>query len=200
VKGLDDNLARLFSYLEETGQMENTVIIYTSDQGLMLGEHDYIDKRWMYEESMRMPLIIHYPKKIKAGIRADLIVNNTDFAPTMIEMAGGTAPAYMHGKSLKKLLIEGKVPDHWRDATYYRYWMHLMHHTIPAHFGIRTKEYKLIFYYGLPYDTTKIGTKSMPWMTTSYTIEKTPVAWEFYDLKKILPKAIIDRAILLMKK
>ena len=184
VKGVDDNLARLFRYLRETGQMENTVIIYTGDQGFMLGEHDYMDKRWMYEESMRMPLIIHYPKKIRPGRRADLLVNNADFAPTMIELAGGKAPGYMQGHSLGSLLLDEELPANWRQETYYRYWMHMMHHDNPAHFGIRTKDYKLIFYYGLPYDQQVLGTPSMPLKENSFAIEQTPAAWELYDLRK----------------
>ena len=184
VKGVDDNLARLFKYLEETGQMDNTIIIYTGDQGFMLGEHDYMDKRWMYDESMRMPLIMHYPKGIRPGQRADLLVNNSDFAPTMIELAGGKTPEYMQGYSLKSLLLDGKTPENWRKETYYRYWMHMMHHDNPAHFGIRTKDYKLIFYYGLPYNQEVLGTPSMPWKENSFTIAQTPAAWEFYDLRK----------------
>ncbi len=184
VKGVDDNLARLFNYLKETGQMENTIIIYTGDQGFMLGEHDYMDKRWMYDESMRMPLIIHYPGGIRPGQRADLLVNNADFAPTMIEMAGGKTPEYMQGSSLRSLLMDGKIPENWRQDTYYRYWMHMMHHDNPAHFGIRTKDHKLIFFYGLPYDQEVLGTPSMPWKENSFTIEQTPAAWELYDLRK----------------
>ncbi|MFY0598192.1 MAG: sulfatase [Cyclobacteriaceae bacterium] len=184
VKGVDDNLARLLKHLEESGELENTIIIYTGDQGFMLGEHDYMDKRWMYEESMRMPFIVSYPKGIKPGRRSDLLINNSDYAPTMLALAGGRVPDYMQGKSFASLLTEEKEPENWREETYYRYWMHMMHHDNPAHFGIRTKDYKLIFYYGLPYDMEKIGTKSMPWKENSFTIEQTPAAWEFYDLSK----------------
>jgi uncharacterized sulfatase len=99
VKGVDDNLGRLFDFLREQGMWENTVIIYTRDEGMMLGEHDYIDKRWMYEESMRMPFLVHYLEGIKPGSRSDLLINKTDYAPTMIELAGGTVPEYMQGLS-----------------------------------------------------------------------------------------------------
>ncbi len=184
VKGVDDNLARLFAHLRETGEMDNTIIIYTGDQGFMLGEHDFMDKRWMYEESMRMPFIVYYPKAMKSGFRSDLLINNTDFAPTMIELAGGQKPAYMQGESFSSVITENKNPAGWRDYTYYRYWMHMMHHDNPAHFGVRSKDYKLIFFYGLPYDLSKIGTPSMPWKENSFMIEQTPDAWEFYDLKK----------------
>jgi arylsulfatase A-like enzyme len=182
VKGVDDNLARLFAYLKKADLLDKTIIIYTSDQGMMLGEHDYMDKRWMYEESMRMPFIVRYPKLVKAGgVNSDLI-NNTDFAPTLLELAGAKAPDTMQGRSFAPAL-EGKPLTDWRTATYYRYWMHLMHHDNPAHFGVRTKDYKLIFYYGQAEKETTYGKLSMPWKKeTSYRIEPTPAAWEFYDL------------------
>lgn len=166
VKGVDDNVARLFKYLEDEGIMDNTVIIYTGDQGFMLGEHDYIDKRWMYEESMRMPLLVRYPAMVKAGSHCRELVNNTDFAPTMLELAGIQAPDYMQGRSFLPML-SGRVPSDWRQATYYRYWMHMAHHDNPAHFGIRTKTHKLIFYYGLPAQGKE---------------NATPPGWELYDM------------------
>lgn len=182
VKGVDDNLKRLFDYLKKEGLWENTVIIYTGDQGMMLGEHDYQDKRWMYDESMRMPFIVHYPKMIKSGSKTDLLINNTDYAPTMIELAGGKTPAFMQGKSFIRTL-EGKPETSWREATYYRYWMHIIHHYVPAHFGIRTKEYKLIFYYGKHY-LPESEFKNFYWANNYKGIEgNTPAAWELYDLK-----------------
>ncbi|WP_066631579.1 sulfatase family protein [Labilibacter marinus] len=186
VKGVDDNLKRLFAYMEEAGLMENTIIIYTGDQGFMLGEHDYIDKRWMYEESMRMPFIVRYPESVKAGIRTDAIINNTDFAPTMLELAGGQVPEYMQGKSFKSILETGQEPEDWRDATYYRYWMHMAHrHANPAHFGVRTKDYKLIFFYGKYWVDT--DDPNADWNKKSWGNDftrHTPPAWELYDLKK----------------
>ena len=168
VKGVDDNVGRLFRYLEAEGLMDKTVIIYTGDQGFMLGEHDYIDKRWMYEESMRMPLLVRYPSMIKAGSRNNELVNNTDFAPTILALAGVKTPAYMQGRSFSEML-RGSIPGDWRTATYYRYWMHMAHHWNPAHFGIRTKRHKLIFYYGLPISGKENAT--LP-------------AWELYDMEK----------------
>jgi arylsulfatase A-like enzyme len=168
VRGIDDNLGRLFKYLDDTGQMDNTIIIYTSDQGMMLGEHDYIDKRWMYEESLRMPFLVRYPAMIKPGTRTDEIINNTDFAPTILELAGVKAPGYMQGRSFVSLL-RGKTPADWPKSTYYRYWMHMAHHDNPAHFGVRTKQYKLIFFYSQNYK--KRGPKP------------TPPGWELYDMK-----------------
>ena len=183
VKGVDDNLKRLFDYLKENHLWQNTIIIYTSDQGMMLGEHDLMDKRWMYDESMRMPFIMHYPGLIPKGDQSDLLINNTDFAPTLIELAGGEVPENMQGRSFAQVLY-GKPPSDWRRETYYRYWMHLVHHDVPAHFGIRTPDYKLIYYYSEHYDSTKYGTPTMWWKDTSFTIESTPKAWELYDLSK----------------
>ncbi|WP_026210477.1 sulfatase family protein [Flexithrix dorotheae] len=183
VKGVDDNLGRLFDYLKKNGLWENTIIVYTGDQGMMLGEHDYMDKRWMYDESMGMPFIVHYPQAIAAGRKSDLLINNTDYGPTLIEMAGGQAPEYMQGKSFAKDL-KGEEMGTWRKGTYYRYWMHLIHHDVPAHFGIRTKDYKLIFYYGLPYDMNDMGKPTMTWKKNSFKVEQTPAAWEFYNLKE----------------
>ncbi len=186
VKGVDDNIKRLMDYLKEEGLLENTVIVYTGDQGFMLGEHDYIDKRWMYEESMRMPFFVRYPRSIESDGRTDAIINNTDFAPTMIELAGGKTPNYMQGKSFKSILETGEEPEDWQKATYYRYWMHLAHrHQNPAHFGIRTKDYKLIFFYGKYWADT--DDPNTTWNKKSWGNDfanHTPAAWEFYDLKK----------------
>lgn len=170
VKGVDDNVGRLLDYLLQTGELDNTVILYSSDQGMMLGEHDYIDKRWMYEESMRMPLLVRYPRLVRAGSRSDAIVNNTDFAPTMLDLAGIETPSFMQGRSVVPIL-RGSTPADWRSATYYRYWMHMAHHDNPAHYGIRTRDYKLIFYYALPLDAP--GALKQP----------TQPGWELYDLR-----------------
>lgn len=183
VKGIDDNLKRLFDYLDNAGILDNTVIIYTGDQGFMLGEHDYIDKRWMYEESMRMPFLVRYPGMVEAGSVTDALINNTDFAPTIIELAGGTVPDYMQGRSFKEVLETGQEPEEWREATYYRYWMHMAHrHANPAHFGIRTKNHKLIFYYGRYYKDLRVKANREGW-GNRYGFE-TPPGWEFYDIVK----------------
>ena len=167
VKGVDDNLKRLFEYMDETGIMNNTVIIYTGDQGFMLGEHDYQDKRWMYEESMRMPFLIRYPATIKAGTRTDAVVGNVDYAPTILDFAGIKKPIYMQGHSFKSICETGNEPENWTNEAYYRYWMHMAHHDNPGHVGIRTKQFKLIYYYGADYQG----------------INHTPPAWELYDMK-----------------
>ena len=185
VKGVDDNIKRLVDYLRTENLLENTIIIYTGDQGFMLGEHDYIDKRWMYEESMRMPFFVRYPKSIAADSRTDAIINNTDFAPTIIELAGGLAPDYMQGRSFTEILETGEEPGDWPQATYYRYWMHMAHrHANPAHFGIRTKDFKLIFFYGRYWVDT--DDPQADWNKESWGNDftrHTPVAWEFYDLR-----------------
>lgn len=166
VKGIDDNLGRLFQHLEEAGQLDNTVIIYTGDQGFMLGEHDYQDKRWMYEESQRMPFLVRYPKTIPAGQRLDTLIENVDYGPTMLEFAGAEIPASVQGRSFKSLLESGQEAADWKQEAYYRYWMHMAHHDNPGHLGMRTKTHKLIYYYGCNYDG-------------GY---QTPAGWELYDL------------------
>lgn len=179
VKGIDDNMKRIIDYLKEEGIYDNTILIYTGDQGYFLGEHDYFDKRWMYEEGMRMPFFVRFPAAVKKGSRSDLLINNTDFAPTMIELAGGEVPRYMQGKSFKRTLY-GKKEKNWREATYYRYWMHMAHYLAnPAHFGIRTKKYKLIFFYGTDYFDPP---RTEYWGSQAGI--KTPPGWEFYDLEK----------------
>lgn len=172
VRGVDDNIGRLLEHLKASGELDNTIIVYTADQGFMLGEHDYIDKRWIYEESLRMPWIIRYPARFAGGKIVDDIVNNVDFAPTLLELAGGDSQVESwQGRSFASNL-EGNTPDDWPTATYYRYWMHMTHHDNPAHYGIRTKNHKLIFFYGLPLDAKG----ALP--------EPTPPHWELYDLSK----------------
>lgn len=167
VKGVDDNVKRLVDFLRDAGQLDNTVIIYTGDQGFFLGEHDLMDKRWIYEEAMRMPFIVHWPGSVKVGSTNDWLINNTDFAPTILQLAGVATPRRMQGHSFASALRGNARPADWRTATYYRYWMHMAHNLrVPAHFGIRTERYKLIFFYGC----------------TPSGEQRTPAAWELYDL------------------
>ena len=168
VKGVDDNLKRLLDYLKQEGLYENTIIVYTSDQGMMLGEHDYIDKRWMFDESMRSPLIIHCPKVLPAGKRTDAIIENIDLAPTLMDFAGVEIPAEIQGSSFRTLCQTGTEPEGWKQEAYYRYWMHIAHHDVPAHLGIRTKTFKLTYYYGMDFRD-----RGKP---------RTPPGWELYDL------------------
>ncbi|WP_246072540.1 sulfatase family protein [Catenovulum sediminis] len=187
VKGVDDNIGRLIQTLKEIGEYENTIIIYTSDQGMMLGEHDYQDKRWFYEESIHMPFIVHDPR-IKNGPKSsDLLINNTDFAPFMLDLANQSTPDDMHGRSFKAAL-QGEQIDDWRWATYYRYWTHRQYHDVPAHFGIRSKDYKLIFFYGKGFKTGHTPYfYDQKWVKETGKLNNeiaTPVAWELYDLRK----------------
>jgi arylsulfatase A-like enzyme len=164
---LDENVGRILDFLKEEGLEENTIVIYTADQGHFLGEHGFFSKRFMYEEAMRMPLIVRYPGRVKAGsVNVDLVAN-VDFAPTIADLAGLSIPEEMQGESLVPLL-EGRTPEDWRQAIYYRYWQHLLHRDVTAHYGIRTKTHKLIYFYGQP-----LG-------MTDYPAVKP--CWELYDL------------------
>lgn len=146
VASIDDNVGRVLDYLEQEGLAENTVLVYTSDQGFFLGDHGWYDKRFMYEESLRMPFLLRYPKEVLPGSVNDDIVLNVDFASLFLELAGVPIPEDFQGKSFRQLL-QGNTPPDWRQAMYYRYWMHKAHHNVYAHYGIRTKRYKLIYYY-----------------------------------------------------
>ena len=166
VKGLDDNLKRLFDFLKEEGLYDNTVIIYTGDQGFWLGEKDYQDKRWAYDESARMPFIVRYPEKIPAGIRSDALIENVDYPALMLDYAGIDIPSDFQGRSFRSVCETGQESKDWKQAVYYRYWMHMAHHDNPGEMSIRTKTHKLIYFYGANYEG-------------GY---QTPPAWELYDL------------------
>jgi arylsulfatase A-like enzyme len=144
---IDDNIGKLLDYLEVEGIANNTIVVYTADQGYFLGEHGFFDKRMIYEESLRMPFVIRYPKKIKGGRRIDDIILNIDFSALLADYAGIEKPEYIQGRSFRKNL-EDNTPGDWRKQFYYRYWLH--HPERPAHFGIRNERYKLAFFYGQP--------------------------------------------------
>jgi len=147
VASIDENVGRLLDWLDETGQAENTMVIYTSDQGFFLGEHGWFDKRFMYEESLQMPFLIRYPNGIKAGSRSDEMATNVDFAPTFLDYAGLPIPTYMQGHSLRPLFECDAGPD-WQTSVYHRYWMHKDEfHYAWAHYGLRNQRYKLIYWY-----------------------------------------------------
>ncbi|HBN82864.1 MAG TPA: sulfatase [Clostridiales bacterium] len=171
IASIDDNVGRLYEYLNGKGILDNTLFIYTSDQGFFLGEHGWYDKRFMYEESLKMPFVARYPKKIPVGSVCDHIITNLDFAPTFLDFAGVSIPSYMQGKSAVHL-FEGFNDAIWQDSMYYRYWMHLTEHNVPAHYGIRTKRYKLIYYYGKP-----LG-------KSGCVDRETNPEWELFDLEK----------------
>ncbi len=158
IQSVDDGVGEVLDYLDRNGLTENTVVVYTSDQGFYLGEHGWFDKRFMYEESLRTPLIIRYPKEIKAGMVNDKLVMNLDFAPTFLDYAGVEIPGDMQGKSFRELLSGKKAT--WRDAVYYHYYEYPSVHMVKRHYGIRTDRYKLIHFY--------------------YDIDE----WEMYDLEK----------------
>ncbi len=148
IKGVDENVGRLLDYLERIGELDNTIIVYTSDQGFFLGEHGWFDKRFMYEECQRTPLLVRYPKAVKAGLRSDALAMNIDLAPTFVEMAGLDVPADMQGRSLREVLTSGgETPADWRTGVYYHYYEYPSWHSVKRHYGIRTRDYKLIHFY-----------------------------------------------------
>lgn len=148
VLAVDENIGRLLNYLEEVGELDNTFIVYTSDQGFFLGEHGWFDKRFMYEECQRMPLVMRYPKAIKARSISDALCMNVDFASTFLELAGVEIPEDIQGTSLMPVLMNnGKAPADWRKAVYYHYYEYPAEHSVKRHYGIRTQDYKLIHFY-----------------------------------------------------
>lgn len=158
IRSVDDNIGRLIDYLKENGLYENTLIIYTSDQGFYLGEHGWFDKRFMYEPSFRTPLIISWTGKISPGVVNEDLVQNIDFAPTILSAAGIEIPVGMQGQSLLPLFEDNS--NEWREALYYHYYEYPGIHMVKRHYGISTKTYKLIHFY--------------------YDVDE----WELYDLQK----------------
>lgn len=159
VAAVDENVGKVLHYLDSTGLANNTLIVYSSDQGFYLGEHGWYDKRFMYEPSLRMPLAMRYPAKVKAGKTIDAMVLSLDFAPTFLDYAGAAIPQDMQGRSLRPLL-EGKKSRSWRKDMYYQYFEYPGIHRVKRHYGIRTQRYKLIHFY------------------------RDIDSWELYDLKK----------------
>ena len=159
VKSVDDNIGRVLDYLDKKGLSNNTIVVVTSDQGFYLGEHGFFDKRFIYEESIRMPFIVRYPTIVKAGSVNDDIITNMDFAATLLEMAGLSTTQKMQGKSFAPIL-KGITPKDWQQAMYYHYYEFPYWHHVQPHYGIRTKEYTLSHFY--------------------YNVD----VWELYDLNK----------------
>lgn len=158
IQSIDDGVGEVLDYLDENGLAENTIVVYTSDQGFYLGEHGWFDKRFMYEESFRTPILVRYPKEIKAGTSIDELVQNLDFAPALLDYAGLEIPDDMQGESFRKI-VSGESSE-WRDAVYYTYYEYPSVHMVKRHYGIRTARYKLIHFY--------------------YDVDE----WELYDLEK----------------
>ena len=148
VKSVDDGVGRVLDYLDESGLADNTIVIYSSDQGWYLGEHGWFDKRWMYEESLKTPLLVRWPGHIKPGSTNDAIVSNLDFPETFLDVAGVEIPGDMQGKSLVPLL-EGNTPDDWRKSFYYHYYENPGGHNVARHYGVTNGKHKLIHFYAL---------------------------------------------------
>jgi arylsulfatase A-like enzyme len=143
VKAVDENVGRVLDYLEEAGLADNTIVVYSSDQGFYLGEHGWFDKRWIFEESLRSPLLVRWPGATKPGTTSAAIVSNLDFAPTFLEAAGVPVPAAMQGRSLVPLL-KGEAPADWRKSFYYEYYEYPAPHRVRPHYGVVTDRYKLV--------------------------------------------------------
>ena len=159
IASVDDNVGRVLDYLDASGLAKNTVVVYTSDQGFYLGDHGWFDKRFMYEESLRMPLLVRYPREIKPGSVSDDIVLNLDFAATFLDYAGVPVPEDIQGESMRAVL-RNKTPRNWRKSMYYHYYEYPAVHSVKRHYGVRTQRYKLIHFY--------------------HDIDE----WELYDMKK----------------
>jgi len=146
VQSVDDSVGRVLAYLDKSGLARNTVVVYTSDQGFFLGDHGLFDKRFMYEESIRMPFLVRWPAGIKPATRSDAIALNIDFAPTFLEIAGLPKSAEMQGRSLLPVL-RGNQPRDWRTSMYYRYYHDPGDHNTRAHYGVRTRTHKLMYFW-----------------------------------------------------
>jgi arylsulfatase A-like enzyme len=158
IKSVDDGVGEVLDYLDKSGLSENTIVVYTSDQGFYLGEHGWFDKRFMYEESFRTPILMRYPKEITPGTVVNQLIQNLDFAPTFLDYAGVEIPAEMQGESFRDI-VSGERSE-WRDAIYYTYYEYPSVHMVKRHYGVRTDRYKLMHFY--------------------YDIDE----WEMYDLEK----------------
>jgi len=158
IRSVDDNIGRVLDYLDQAGLSENTIVIYTSDQGFYLGDHGWFDKRFMYEPSLRMPFLLRYPSMIDSGQVNDDLIMNVDFAPTLLDFAGIATQEQLQGKSFKSNLISADSSE-WRQAVYYHYYEYPFWHHVQPHYGVRDKRYKLIHFY--------------------YDVD----VWELYDLK-----------------
>jgi arylsulfatase A-like enzyme len=158
VAALDQEVGRLLEYLDEAGLAENTIVVYATDNGMFIGEHGYYDKRFMYEESIRIPFLVRYPPMIDGGSVEERVVRNIDLAPTFMDLAGADIPEGVQGRSLRPLL-EGRDEPDWDEPLYYHYYEYPGPHHVRPHYGVRTERYKLIYY---------------------YTVEE----WELFDLQR----------------
>ena len=164
IAAVDDNVGRVLRYLDESGLAENTVVVYSSDQGFYLGEHGWFDKRWMYEESLRTPLLVRWPGVTTPGSKNKDIVSNLDFAETFLAIAGLESPSDMQGRSFVPLL-RGHRPGDWRSTFYYHYYEFPGAHSVRRHYGVATDRYRLVHFYPNPWDANPID------------------EWEMYDVQ-----------------
>lgn len=148
IKSVDESVGRVLDYLDSHGLTDNTIIVYTSDQGFYMGEHGWFDKRFMYEESLRTPLLIAYPGHIQPGTVCNKLVQNIDYAPTFLDLAGVSKPKELPGRSLTPLFKAGDKVKGWRNSIYYHYYDYPTYHMVRKHDGVRTDRYKLIYFYG----------------------------------------------------
>lgn len=148
IKSVDESVGRVLDYLDSHGLTDNTIIVYTSDQGFYMGEHGWFDKRFMYEESLRTPLLIAYPGHIQPGSVCNKLVQNIDYAPTFLDLAGVSKPKELPGRSLTPLFKAGDKVKGWRNSIYYHYYDYPTYHMVRKHDGVRTDRYKLIHFYG----------------------------------------------------
>ncbi|OJW25029.1 MAG: sulfatase [Planctomycetales bacterium 71-10] len=160
IKAIDENVGRILKYLDDEGLAENTIVVYASDQGFYLGEHGWFDKRWIFEESLKTPLLVRWPGVVKPGTTEGRIVSNVDFAPTLLEAAGVPIPAEVQGRSLVPIL-RGQAPEGWRTSFYYEYFEYPEPHHVRPHYGVVTDRYKLVRFDGPDLD-----------------------AWELFDLRE----------------
>ncbi|KAA8898519.1 hypothetical protein TRICI_006534 [Trichomonascus ciferrii] len=202
IQSIDDSMARLLNYLDENDLTDDTIVIYTSDQGFFLGDHGWFDKRFMYEESFQMPFLIRYPAQIKPGTVCNDIVSNVDFAPTFLDFAGERVPNYMQGSSFKQALL-GNTPKNWPQLAYHRYWMHRDEfHNAYAHYGIRDHRYKIIYWYNEGYglEGTNHGGEDREWEL--YDCQEDPLELfnvyhdpKFSDIVVRMTKALEDKMV-----
>ncbi|MGI8869907.1 MAG: sulfatase family protein [Mycobacteriales bacterium] len=171
IASVDDNMGRLLDRLDAEGIANDTIVVYTSDQGFFLGDHGWYDKRFMYDESLQMPFLVRYPREVSAGTTSDAMVTNVDFATTFLDYAGVEAIERMQGRSARPVLA-GSTPADWPMSMYYRYWEHDDDpHHVWAHYGVRTHDYKLIYYYAAGLGIPGAGPTDFP------------PEWELFDLR-----------------
>lgn len=199
IQSIDDGMGEMLDWLEKEGIADNTMVIYTSDQGFFLGEHGWFDKRFIYEESFQMPFLVRFPREIKAGSICNDMLSNVDFAPTWLDLAGCRKPSYMQGRSVRDLM-RGRTPADWKQVAYHRYWMHRdVIHNAYAHYGIRNQRYKLIYWYNEGFDLPGTGEGGQDREWELFDCEKDPLELfnvyneaAYVEIRKQLTKELED--------